>query len=377
MGSASLGARVLAAACAAVAIFPAVGAEANKVDATPAPTWSSKAAADYMDGRAMWWIGWSKSQRDHDTFCISCHTALTYSLGRPALRSPLGEKTLSPNEQKIVANITKRVGLWSEVEPFYSDEKQGKPKTAEARGTESILNALILVSYDARDGKFGDAAKQAMGNMWSLQLKDGEKKGGWNWLNFHNEPWEADDSQYWGSTLAAIAIGTTPKSYQATPEVREGLNSLKAFLQTGWQQQSIINQTFLLWASSKVPGLLTKEQQNAVVSSILSKQQEDGGWSTASIIVSTWKRRDGTPLDAKSDGYGTGLASFVLQRAGVSRNRPEMKKALAWLAANQDKQGLWAASSPNKQRDSSSDAWLFMSDAATAYSVLSLTNSGF
>jgi hypothetical protein len=74
--------------------------------------------------------------------------------------------------------------------PFYSDEKNGAPKTAEARGTEVVLDALILDSYDARDGKLSDDARQALDNMWGLQLKSGDKKGAWTWLNFHNEPWE-------------------------------------------------------------------------------------------------------------------------------------------------------------------------------------------
>jgi len=37
------------------------------------------------------------------------------------------------------------------------------------------------------------------------------------------------------------------------------------------------------------------------------------------------------PFDPGSDGYGTGLDSLALQRAGVPRNEPRMMKALAWL----------------------------------------------
>jgi hypothetical protein len=47
---------------------------------------------------------------------------------------------------------------------------------------------------------------------------------------------------------------------------------------------------------------------------------------------------------------------------------------LAWLVRNQnEKDGLWEAQSLNKRRKSSSDAALFMSDAATAFAVLPLT----
>jgi squalene-hopene/tetraprenyl-beta-curcumene cyclase len=198
--------------------------------------------------------------------------------------------------------------------------------------------------------------------------------GAWSWLNFHNEPWEADDSQYWGSTLAAIAVGTAPGDYRSTPAVKEGLNLLTKYLQQGQPSQSLLNRLALLWASSRIPGLLKPEEQKAIVKEVLAKQQEDGGWSVSSLVVQTWKRRDNTPLEIKSDGYGTGLATFVLLRAGVPRSQIEMKKALAWLSQNQDPgDGQWSAVSLNKKRDPSSDAGRFMSDAATAYSVLALT----
>jgi len=91
-------------------------------------------------------------------------------------------------------------------------------------------------------------------------------------------------------------------------------------------------------------------------------------------VVSSWKRRDGTPLDAKSDGYATGLVAFVLSQSGASPTQPQLSRALAWLTHNQDKAaGSWPSSSLNKQRDPQSDAGRFMSDAATAYSVLALT----
>jgi squalene-hopene/tetraprenyl-beta-curcumene cyclase len=339
-----------------------------------ADAWSTKAAAKYLDQRAEWWATWPSAARDHATFCVSCHTALPYALGRPALRTDLGENGPSVTERALLDNVTKRVRMWSEVLPFYSDEKNGAPKSAESRGTEAVLNALILASYDVRAGKFSEDTRKAFDNMWTLQLKTGDTKGAFTWLNFHNEPWEADDSQFWGATLGAIAIGFAPQQYRSNPDVKANVELLAGYLKQSGQSQSLINRLFLLWASMKIPGLLRSTARTEIVDEVFSKQREDGGWSTSSLVIGTWKRRDSTPLETVSDGYGTGLVSFILEQAGVVRNEPRLKNAVAWLCKNQDKKvGLWAATSLNKNRDPESDAGRFMSDAATAYSVLALT----
>ena len=341
--------------------------------AAPTLPWDPAAAARYLDDRQTWWINWPESARDHQTFCVSCHTVVPYALARPRLRNLPGITFPDANDTKLLENVTLRVTRWNEMQPFYSDEKVGPHKTAQSRGTESILNALILSSFESVNAQPSDALAQAFRNMWAERQKSGPDKGAWLWLNFHTQPWEADDSPYFGATLAAVAVGTAPGQYARKTELQPLLRDLREFLLRGYEKRSLNNQVLLLWASTEIPDLLKPEQQRAIIDSLTAQQQSDGGWSMSSL-VGPWKRGDGTPLETKSDGYATGLVCLAAKQAGVPETDVHLKKGLTWLATHQDKsQGLWPGYSLNKQRTPTADAWLFMNDAATGYSVLALT----
>jgi len=349
-------------------------------------SWDPKAAAAYLDYRAGWWMEWTGSARDHGTFCISCHTALPYALSRPSLHAALAEPGPSANERRLIDNVIQRVRLRKDVGPYYSDRGYDH-KTAESRGTEAVLNALILASHDAQNGQLSDDTRAAFDNMWALQQTSGDNRGSWVWLEFDQEPWEANDSAYYGAALAAIAVGTAPGNYGSAPEIQAPLSRLRDYLNRESATQSTINHVFLLWASAKLPGLLAPDQQKAIIKEILSKQQADGGWRLASItwrwngwnlrsFVNMWLREDGTPMEGNSDGVATGIIAFVLQETGVPRDNSHLKRGISWLMSNQNAaEGSWPASSVNKRRHLSSDTGRFMSDAATAFAVLALTEN--
>jgi squalene-hopene/tetraprenyl-beta-curcumene cyclase len=348
-------------------------------------SWDPKAAAAYLDYRAGWWMEWTGSARDHGTFCISCHTALPYALSRSALRPALAEPSSTVSERRLIDNVIKRVRLWKDVGPYYSDQGYDG-KASESRGTESVLNALILANYDAQSGRLSDDTRAAFDNMWALQQTTGDNRGAWLWLQFDLEPWEANDSAYYGAALAAMAVGIAPGNYASTLGIQANLTRLREYLNRESAAQSTINRVFLLWASTKFPGLLAPEQQKAIIKEVLSKQQADGGWRLASIawrwngwsfqsVVNMWLREDGTPMEGKSDGVATSVISLALQEAGVPRDNAQLKRGLSWLISNQNAEGFWPASSVNKRRHASSGTGRFMSDAATAFAVLALTEN--
>ncbi len=336
----------------------------------PRPSWNPAAAAQYLDQREAWWMAWPAAARDHGTFCVSCHTALTYAIARPALGpAPEAQRALDDN-------VTKRVRLWKTVGPYFG----GQP--LQSRGTEAVLNALILASMDASSGKLGGDSRAAFDNMWALQ----ESSGAWPWINFKNEPWEGDDSPFYGATLAAIAAGAAPENYRATPEIREHLHLLREYLVREYPKQPLIHQAFLPWASAKLPGLLSPGQQSSIINDLLGEQRTDGGWSTSSLAWS-WRgsaprtlykllvRSDASPLKAKSDGLATGLVVFALEQSGLPRQDVRLQRGLTWLAQHQSAEGRWPAYSLNTHRDLSPGPGLFMTDAATGFAVLALISA--
>jgi squalene-hopene/tetraprenyl-beta-curcumene cyclase len=330
----------------------------------------AKAAARYLDARADAWSLWTNAQRDRGTFCISCHTTLPYALARPELREPLGEQQPSAAESKILANLLTRARNWREVEPFYPDQTRGVPKTSESRAIEAVMNAVVLSRRDARTGHLTDETRTALGVMWSLQMKTGPNNGAWTWLNFNYEPWESPNSPYFGASLAAIAVGSAPDGYAASPDIHDRLEALHGYFEHQHESVSLLNQLMGLWASGVVRDLLTTEQKKKTIDAAFSLQQADGGWSTSSL--GTYQRMDKTPNDTISDGYATALVCLGLEAAGVSD--PRLAKGMDWLRAHQDRAtGRWTATSLNKQRDPESEPGKFMSDAATAYAVLALT----
>lgn len=219
--------RLLVAPAAVLITVLAIESAPSAQSGADAAGWDPKAAAAYLDGRATWWTTWPNAARDRGTYCMSCHTTLPHALARPELRALLNEPAPSVAEDKIVGNLLTRVRQWHDVEPWYPDQTRGIPKTSESRAIESVMNALVLSRRDAVAGTLSADAKTALDVMWALQMKTGPEAGAWTWLNFGMDPWESPKSPYFGASLAALAIGSAPGGYVASPEIADRLKALR------------------------------------------------------------------------------------------------------------------------------------------------------
>lgn len=339
---------------------------------TGAPySWNAQAAAHYLDQREAIWSTWPGAARGQGTFCVSCHTALSFALIRPVIEVPSELQTGTQEETQLLQNVQKRVRLWGQIRPYY------RGKEDESRGTESVLNALILATNDARQGAgLSTDTRAALNHLWGQQKTSGVDMGTWSWLEFRQEPWEAQDSKYYGACLAALAVGTAPDGYRNTASIQNNVALLRDYLDRNLAAQTTINKVTLLWASMNWPGLISDETKRAILDEIYKAQRNDGGWGLATLI-GNWKRTDGTPLVLNSDGYATGLITYVLQESSVQPDHSRLQRGLEWLSRNQSRwNGDWSAYSLNKRRHNPfSNVSQFMNDAATAYAALALTTA--
>jgi squalene-hopene/tetraprenyl-beta-curcumene cyclase len=306
-----------------------------------------------------------------------------FALARPALGRHLGETTAGAAEKRLLDILKKRVQNWGKIvtaakadkdpfAPFY----QGNRRPS-ALGTESVLNALILVNNDATRGKgvLAELTRKALGHLWEQQQAD----GAWLWLDFGLNPWEKDGT-YYGASLAAVAVGTAGKGYYDQANIRPKVTTLKKYLRTQREDQPLHHRVVALWASSRLPGVLTEEAAKKLIEELLNAQEADGGWSLSKLgkIASGaggWKSHGLYPEGVASDGYATGLVVLGLKSGGVAADNPRLRKGLAWLAASQ-KEGAWPANYVNRQRDPHNDIGKFMRDAATGFAILALTSEG-
>jgi squalene-hopene/tetraprenyl-beta-curcumene cyclase len=328
--------------------------------------WNPAAAAGYLDHRAQVWIHSRMASRDHGTACLSCHTTLPYALARSELRGVTNERIPPDPQRELLEMVRKRVTLWPQLLPWYRDSK------LQSRGTEAVLNAVVLADADALRGHLSPTTRVALDEMWALQRTEGPDEGAWPWIEFHNEPWEAPDSVYYGATLAALATGLAPDGYSREEAVQRRVARLRDYLQREFAVQPLLNRVGLLWAAGELPDLIDARRRVSTLSEIFGRQRADGGWSTV-MLMPNWKRRDGSALVEVSDGYATGFVAWVLQESGIPASDSRLQRSLAWLRNHQSRwNGRWSAESLNRHHGFFEESGHFMDDAATAFAVLAL-----
>jgi squalene-hopene/tetraprenyl-beta-curcumene cyclase len=320
---------------------PAASPSPNSAMEPLAPVASMTRAAAFLDEVS---LDWTRQRQ-----CGTCHTNYPYLVARP---------TLKDHDAPAMAEVRRffegRVAGWD------GQEKAARPRW----DAEVVATAAALALNDAATtGSLHPLTRQALDRTWTLQKPD----GGFDWLKCGWPPYEHDD--YFGAVMAAIGAGHAPDGYASKPAARAGIARLRAYFEKN-PPPDLHHATMLLWASTRLDGLVTAERRDATIDRLRALQRPDGGWNLPSL--GSWKRRDGTPNDpeAPSDGYATGVVVFVLRQAGVPATDPAIRRGVAWLLSHQRASGRWFTRSVNN------DKHHYITHAGTAFAVLALQACG-
>jgi hypothetical protein len=141
--------------------------------------------------------------------------------------------------------------------------------------------------------------------------------------------WESSETLALWALLAWDPLTLTdPKEAAAVRASRE-----KTLSWLSKAEPTQTTQSLALWLLLEVRSGQAAEQIQPRIDNLLKQQNSDGGWSQTK--------------ERPSDAFATGQALYALSFAGVNRERPEIQRAIAYLAATQEPDGSWPMTSRN------------------------------
>ena len=328
-------------------LIPKAAADEAKLDKLSVPL-----AVKYLEEGTVAWNGQRK--------CITCHTNGTYMTVRPALTAKLGKPSEATREFFLATLKT------------FETEDRAKLKQS-TRPAQVIYLAAGLSEWDAHVTKqLTPETEKALSLMFEIQLESGT----WGTLDCW-PPYESD--AFHEATVAAMAAATAPGWLKKVADAKDEkllgtIGKLKTYLRTEPPPHDY-GATLLLWANSRLPGLVDDARKQELIAMLFKQQRDDGGWSIRTFSSpEKWgkgnrekKLKDEPEFSAPpSDGHMTGLAIIVLREAGVPATDARLQKGIAWLTSNQRASGRWWTRSLN------TDASHFITYSGTAFPLLAL-----
>lgn len=346
-------------------------ARAGSSSALPSMSAAARRVASLaaVDARVDDWIAHTPEVGNHVDCAMTCHTAMPAALAHGALGS---DSAALGRLRGAIALRVASVDDWATATPFYGDE--GSAKARQSRATEAVLDAVSLAAMDRASGVVSDDTRRAIAHLWTMQRPD----GGFDWLDFGLEPFEAGESGI-GAALAAraVALRGIDREDRSTASHVAGL---RAYLSAALRDPATIgfDRAFLMWGIASLRG--TEERARSVAdddaarptpdelvrwyTEIARAQAPDGGfsWSAVGVIGARGRLEEGDPLP-------TAVAVLGLCDAVDPRAIDAREKGVAWLLRAQRADGGFASLSPNRDTPFNH---LLASDAATGFAAVAL-----
>jgi hypothetical protein len=194
--------------------------------------------------------------------------------------------------------------------------------------TPAVYLAMMALAVPTQDAVSPDELCRIAGHL----LRHQEADGSWIWSSApaKNRPPPVFESDEVVTLLAYMDLGPQVPAGPAKPSTaRDGRARAAAWLEQqkpGESTQARAMQLFRDVRAGKPPTELEPG-----IERLLGLQREDGGW--------------GQERGLASDAYATGQALYFLSLAGVSSDRPEIRRAVTSLVTSQKEDGSWPMTS--------------------------------
>jgi hypothetical protein len=194
--------------------------------------------------------------------------------------------------------------------------------------TPAAYLALMALAVPTQDAVSPDEHRRIAGHL--LRHQEGDGSWAWSSAPAKNRPPPVFESDEVVTLLAYIDLGPqVPADPAAASPARDGRARAATWLERQKHGESTQARALQLFRDVREGKSPTKLERG--IERLLGLQREDGGW--------------GQERGLDSDAYATGQALYFLSLAGVSSDRAEVRRAVAFLAANQREDGSWPMTS--------------------------------
>jgi squalene-hopene/tetraprenyl-beta-curcumene cyclase len=304
---------------ASLLVLLAVGASAAGADGPTKPTIADTSpptdkARQTID-RGLAFLQADAEEWREERHCASCHhgTMTVWALNEARSQG-----------YAVAAETSRDVTEWTKERLANVDMPRDSRPGWNMVNTPAVYLAVMAEAVPAQDSVSPKELQQIAGHL----LRHQEADGSWAWslAPARNRPPPVFESDEVVTMLADIALRPrVPADPGESSGLRESRKRAAAWLEKvkpGTSTQAAAIRLFRDVRAGEPP-----KELEARIRRLLDLQNPDGGW--------------GQEKGLASDAYGTGQALYFLRLAGVPRDRPEIRRGVAFLVANQKEDGSW------------------------------------